>query len=114
MAGKVFEIAFNLAAKLGNSFSSSFSGASQKLSDLQTKVAEIEKQLETITAGQDRLRKNIEAGGRDSSLGRQAMEKLLGQENAIEQLEKDLLAARAAAEQQTDDLANYVKNLNVE
>lgn len=38
MAGKTYEIAFNLAAKLGSSFSSAFSGASQKLATLQTNV----------------------------------------------------------------------------
>ncbi len=38
MASKTYEIAFNLAARLGSSFSSTFSGASQQLSTLQTNV----------------------------------------------------------------------------
>jgi len=38
MAGKTYEIAFNLAAKIGSSFNSAFSGASQKLSALQTNI----------------------------------------------------------------------------
>ncbi|MFA6134588.1 MAG: hypothetical protein WC869_11295 [Phycisphaerae bacterium] len=86
----------------------------QKLTDLQARAAELDKQLQTIKAGQDRLRKNIETAGRESSLGKRYLEKLSSEENAIEQLDKTLADTRAAIDKQNNELAEYVNNLNVE
>lgn len=52
MAGKTYEIAFNLAAKLGNSFGSAFSGASQKLSILQTNCKTLRASMKELDAAQ--------------------------------------------------------------
>jgi hypothetical protein len=85
-----------------------------KLTDLQAKAGEIEKQLASIKSGQDRLRRNIETAGRDSTLGRRYLDKLSQEENTIEQLDKDLAATRAAIDNQNKELADYLANLNVD
>ncbi len=86
----------------------------QALAQTQQRIAEVEKQLNEIKSGQDRLRRNIGTAGRDSTLGRRYLAKLNEQENAIEQMEAELAELRTTAERQQKELEDYIVNLNVE
>ena len=86
----------------------------QALAQTQAAIAEKEKQLNEIKQGQDRLRKNIDTVGRDSTIGKRYLAKLNEEENTIEKLEGELAELRATAEQQQKALADYISGLNVE
>jgi len=84
-----------------------------KLAGLESQLRELQKQLNGIKSGQDRLRRNIGTVGRDSTLGKRYLAKMSAQEDQIEELDVKIEALRKAIEEQKNALADYLKNLNV-
>lgn len=74
-------------------------------------LGRLQQQRETITADQSRIRENLGAAPADSDLARLYAQKMLEQERALEQLDKDIDAARTRYEQARAALGERVKTL---
>ncbi len=86
--------------------------AAAKTSDqASAELARLQEQRETITADQGRIRENIGAVPADSDLARLYAQKMLEQERAVEQLDKDIEAARKKYEQARAVLGERIKTL---
>ncbi|MEX2217005.1 MAG: hypothetical protein WD768_23030 [Phycisphaeraceae bacterium] len=85
----------------------------QELNELQAHVNRLQQEKRLIEQGQDRLRKNIETVGRDSTLGKRYLEKLTEEENQIEKLEADIVSTQKKVDAKRDELANYVNSLDL-
>ena len=84
-----------------------------ELEGLRQRLADREKELRGIAEGQDRLRRNIEAVGRDSQLGQRYLRTLSSQEDRIEELERQIAELRERIEQKREELEDYLADLNV-
>jgi chromosome segregation ATPase len=85
----------------------------QELATLQARQAELTKQLNEITTGQERLRQNINTVGRDSSLGKRYLEKLNDEETRIEELRKQTAELQGQIEAKQEELNKYVAELTI-
>lgn len=88
MAGKVYEIAFNLAAKMGGSFSGAFATAATQMTQLQTRV-------KTIKAEMKDLEKQQRMGAISTLEYAASYEKLTATLYRTEQMQKKLGATQA-------------------
>lgn len=86
----------------------------REIVELQQRLQERTARLNQIKSGQDRLRKNIETAGRDTELGRRYLAKLSGEEDQIEQLDKDIASLTETLTARQKALADYLKGLTVE
>ena len=84
------------------------------LTQTQAKINELTGQLQTIKNGQDRLRQNLGAVGKDSELGKKYLSKLAKEEDDIEKLDAGITDLRAQADTQKKALDDYLMNLSVE
>lgn len=80
----------------------------------QARLGELGKQKSEIENGQGRLRSNIETVGRDTPQGQRYLQKLLDDEDRIENLVKKIDETKAAIEKAQKDLEDFVKNLSLE
>ena len=85
----------------------------QDLERLQQQVQEHQQDLKQLEDGQDRLRKNLQTVGQASQLGKRYLAKLSEEEDRIEQLEKQITSLRKDLEAKENELAEYLKNLDV-
>jgi hypothetical protein len=86
----------------------------QELADLQARQAAINKELQEISTGQERLRQNINTTGRDTALGKRYVEKLSAEEDRIDALRTELSQLQPKIEAKQAELANFISELNVE
>ena len=86
----------------------------QELNELQNQVNRLQNDKRQIEQGQDRLRRNIETVGRDSTLGKRYLEKLTEEEDQIEKLEKDIDATQKMVNDKRKELADYVNGLDLD
>jgi hypothetical protein len=95
--------------------------AIQKASELKSKAVQLETQMrdlttqkQTLSATQDRLRKNIETVGKDSEPGKNFIAKLVDLEKQIDALDARIGDLQKAIDSARKELADYLKNLNVD
>ncbi|MCX5658941.1 MAG: hypothetical protein NTW19_04375 [Planctomycetota bacterium] len=81
--------------------------------ELQIQQQNLRNELAQITQEQDRLRKNIETSGRDSTLGKRYLEKLNTQETRIEEIQKAVADLQKQIDAKRQELAEMLTNLNV-
>ncbi|HYE60633.1 MAG TPA: hypothetical protein VD997_01435 [Phycisphaerales bacterium] len=84
------------------------------VSQAQQRIADLESQRQAIDTDQNRIRQNMAAIDRTSTLYANYLKKLTEQETRVEQLANDLDKAREALRKAEADLNNYVAGLNVE
>jgi seryl-tRNA synthetase len=85
-----------------------------KVVQLESQMQELNKQKQSLVTAQDRLRKNIETVGKDSEPGKNFVAKLVDMEKQIDGLDAKMGDLQKAIDSARNDLANYLKNLNVE
>jgi len=85
----------------------------RELSKLQRDREQKQNELNEITGGQERLRRNIGTVGRDSTLGKRYVKKLADQEDRIEALRDEIADLSGEIRAQEKKLADYLENLNV-
>lgn len=88
MAGRMHEIAFNIMARMGSNFNRSFSSASDRMSQLNTRVSGLKAQMRELDAQQ---KKNVLTAGEYSN----AYRKLTAQTAKAEQAQKSYAKAFA-------------------
>ena len=86
----------------------------QELAALQQHLNELEQEKREIETGQDRLRRNIQTAGRDSTLGQRYLTKLNDQEDRIEQLEEQIESTREAITAAQQVLVDYLNDLSID
>ena len=84
-----------------------------KLASLKSQRQRAQAELNSITSGQDRLRRNIGTVGRDSTLGRRYLTKLGEQEDRIEELQKQIQDLNKQIADQEEKLADMLKDLDI-
>ena len=89
-------------------------GLKNEQSKLEETLRDKQGQKQAIEAGQDRLRRNIESVGRDSNAGKDYVAKLVAQEKEIEALDGAIKELQAQIATKRNELAEYLKELNVE
>lgn len=85
-----------------------------KASDLETKIADIDSQLDAITQGQERIRQNMQALDHRSDLYRRYVGELDAQESKIASLQNERQTLATRLSQAQSDLGKYVGQLKVE
>lgn len=85
--------------------------AAQASDQASAELGRLQQRRETITVDQTRIRDNIGAVPADSDLARLYAQKMLEQERTLEQLDKDIEAARMKYEQARAALGERVKTL---
>ena len=83
------------------------------IQETQEAVRQRERERETIGEEQDRIRKNLGAVDRDSSLYRRYMTQLEKQEDRLVVLADEIEQLRAQAQERTNELRGYLDNLKV-
>jgi hypothetical protein len=78
------------------------------------KIKELEKERQSIGQDQDRIRQNMNTIDRQSQLYTRYMQKLTDQETRVEKLDTDLAQARETLQKLQNDLAAFVRSLNME
>lgn len=78
------------------------------------KIKELEKERQSIGQDQDRIRQNMNTIDRQSQLYTRYMQKLTDQETRVEKLDTDLAQARETLLKLQNDLAAFVRSLNME
>lgn len=86
----------------------------QELSQLEAQLSQLRAQKALIENGQDRLRKNIETAGRDTTLGKRYLTKLAEEEDQIETLVKQIDETQKRAEAKRKELGDYVNSLDLQ
>ncbi len=101
--------------------SAAVKAALQKAANLQNELSQFEGQLANlrqqkavIENGQDRLRKNIETAGRDSTLGKRYLAKLSEEEDTLEKLTTQIDDTQKKVEAKRKELADYVNSLDLQ
>jgi hypothetical protein len=84
----------------------------RNLAVVEQKLAELTKQKAQIEAGQDRLRKNIESVGRDSTLGKRYIQKLSAEEDQLENLAKEIESTQAQRDQLRKAFEDFIAGMN--
>jgi len=85
----------------------------RKLASLREQLGQEESELAQIQQGQERLRQNLSSVGAGSQLGQRYLQKLAQEEDQIEKLQGQVAELRGQAKAQSDELADYLANLNV-
>ena len=86
----------------------------QELAALQQHLTELEQENREIETGQERLRRNIETAGRDSTLGQRYLTKLNDEEDRIEQLQEQIESTREAITAAQQALVDYLNDLSID
>jgi hypothetical protein len=110
-------LAYRQQGKLSEAVVNAFKEASQRqaaISQSEREIAEIDRQVKTISEDQARLRENMKTIDRTTDLYRRYATKLNDQETALEKLAADRAAAQKTLDDRRNDLANYLRSLNVE
>jgi len=84
------------------------------ISAAQRTIESLERERQTITADQDRLRQNMNSIDRQSDLYRRYMQKFGEQETRMESIVTEVAVAQAAREKAQAEFDAYVSNLEVE
>ena len=84
------------------------------ISAAQRTIESLERERQTITADQDRLRQNMNSIDRQSDLYRRYMQKFGEQETRMESIFTEVAAAQSAREKAQAEFDAYVSNLEVE
>ncbi|MBI1368870.1 MAG: hypothetical protein GC162_09485 [Planctomycetes bacterium] len=85
----------------------------QELAGLQGQRNELQRQLNEIQQGQDRLRKNLASVGNDSTLGKRYITKLSEEEDTIEKLQKQIDDLTKSIDAKNNELVDYVNGLTI-
>jgi hypothetical protein len=88
-------------------------GMKNELSKIEIELQNKQAEKQAIEAGQDRLRRNIESVGKDSTAGKDYIAKLVAQEKQIEELQTTIRNLQEQITQKRNQLADYLKDLNV-
>lgn len=84
------------------------------LVEVDRKIAEVDRQLQSITQEQTRIRENVRTiNDRNDAYYTRLLKKLDEQESQIEKLQQDRVKLVTEREQKQADLENYLQNLNV-
>ncbi len=84
-----------------------------ELADLDAQLKALTQQKNTIEAGQERLRKNIETAGRDSVLGKRYLDKLTQEEDQLEELATQIVAITDKVKAKQKELSDYLNGLEL-
>jgi hypothetical protein len=85
----------------------------EKVTDLQTQRAELEKEFATIDAEQNRIRQNMQQLDRNSALYKQYVEKLTAQETRIEKVRTEIERLRQTELTAQNELRKFVDDLTL-
>lgn len=84
------------------------------LVEVDRKIAEVDRQLQSITQEQTRIRENVRTiNDRNDAYYTRLLKKLDEQESQIEKLQQDRVKLVTEREQKQAELENYLQNLNV-
>jgi hypothetical protein len=86
----------------------------EELIGLESDLGDRENQVKVIGDDQDRLRKNLEATGKDTPLGKRYLEKMSRQEDRIEEMRAEVANLRREITVKQKELSDYLKQLNIE
>lgn len=110
-------VAYHRQGKLSDKVLETFRTVAQKqaaINDTERAIAEIDRQLNTISADQGRIRSNMSSIDRTSDLYRRYMTKLTEQESELENLTTRRAEAQATLEAQRADLAAFLRDLDAD
>jgi hypothetical protein len=86
----------------------------QAMTDTQRRIHETERQAQTITTEQNRIRENMRTVNQNSEYYQRLLKKLNDQESQIEKLQTTTDELRRQFDQQRMELENYLSNLTIE
>ncbi|MBI5723447.1 MAG: hypothetical protein HZA50_12180, partial [Planctomycetes bacterium] len=81
---------------------------------LAAKINEMERQVQVITNGEERIRKNIDTFGKDSPQGQEQMKKLAESEKKIDDLNAGIAEHRLQLDKKRKELEDYVRDLKID
>jgi len=85
-----------------------------KLEGLNQEIRDLERQRGQVESGQQRVRDNLAAVGRDSPQGRRFLDQLMQQEDQIAQFNRDIDKKRQEIQSTQRELEQYLAGLNLE
>jgi hypothetical protein len=83
----------------------------RELADMESKQQQLQRQLDEIREGQQRLRANIQTAGKDTALGKRYLQKLADEEDRIEKLQGEIMAMQEAIDAKRAELADFIGKL---